>query len=89
MQAGSSTVMRSIHLLKSSPLIGQIVKCENGRHGADRNACATINAFHRIDEELLRLAEFRLIFAWVNAIDRAGVHARGVLDPNARFGNYI
>jgi hypothetical protein len=89
MQAGSPTVMRSIYLLKFFPLIGQIVKGENSRHGADRNAGATINAFHRIDEKLLRFAEFRLIFARVNAIDRAGIHTRGVLDPNARFSNYI
>jgi hypothetical protein len=62
MQAGSSTVMRSIHLLECFPLIGQIAQSENGRHRADRNAGAAINAFHRIDEQLLRFAEFRLIF---------------------------
>lgn len=89
MQPNSATVMCGIHLRKFLPLIGQIFQCENGGHGADRNACTTINAFHRIDEELLRSFEIRLILAWMNAIDRARFYTRRVFDSNAWLGDYI
>jgi hypothetical protein len=88
-QTVSAAVMCGIHPRKLAPLIRQIVQCEYRRHRADRNACATVDAFHRIDEELLRSFEIRLILAWMNAIDRAGVYTRRIFDPNAWLGDYI
>ena len=77
------------------PLLGQIVQCENRRDWADRHARATIDALHRIDVELWNFVEWRpaivvgRVLLGLNAIHGAGIDARGVLDPDARFGDNV
>jgi len=71
------------------PLLRQILESKNSGHRANRNACATIDAFHGVDIKLRDAFEAGLILARVNAIYRANVHARGILGAGAGFGDYV
>src|SRR6267378_1211880 len=71
------------------PLFGKIFERENGGHGADGNASATIDAFGRVNIELRFGLERRFVFAGMDAVHRANVHARGVFCADARLGNHI
>ena len=75
------------------PFLRQVVQCKDRRNGADRNASAAVNAFDRVDEQLVHRIEprpaifvLRVLFR-MNAIDRAGVHACSVFRSDAGFGN--
>src|SRR5580692_10907893 len=74
---------------KARPLFGQVVSSENGRHWADRNAGAAVDALHWIDEELLRRSVPRFILLGMNAIYRAGVHASCVFSSDAGFCDHV
>ena len=71
--------------VKSAHFFRQIVQREKRRYRTHRNACATIDTFHRIDIEQLGGLVSRLIFFRMDAIYRAGVHTRGVFSADARF----
>src|ERR1700730_2180961 len=71
------------------PLFGKVFECKNGRHGADGHASATIDAFRRIDVQLLFSLMLGFILARVNAVHRADVHAGAVFGPDARLGNHV
>src|SRR5262245_51302405 len=59
----------------------------NGRDRACRHAGAAVDALIRMDVEHRRLRELSLVLARVDAIDRANVHAGGVLRFDARVGD--
>jgi hypothetical protein len=71
------------------PLFRQVLESKNSGHRANRDAGATIDAFHRVDIKLRDTFEAGFIFARVNAIHRANVHARGILGAGAGFGDYV
>src|SRR5436853_4973411 len=63
------------------PLLGQIVEGEDSGNRAYRNTRTTVNALDRINIKHLLGSVRLLIFLRMNAIDRAGVYAGGVLGP--------
>src|SRR3954470_8185660 len=68
---------RRVDLRERLPLLRQRVLGEDRLYGALRLARTAVDAFLRIDDEqALRL---------VNAVDGADVHARAILDVDARF----
>src|SRR5690348_11391938 len=72
------------------PFFRQVIESEDRRNWANRDACAAINAFHRIYVQLRLLAKLGLfIFARMDAINRAGIHTRSVFDSDARLCNYV
>src|ERR1700732_1452478 len=64
---------------KVSPLLRQIFQRKNRRYWTDRDAGATVDAFHGTDVKLGLGLECGFIFARVDAIDRADVDACSVL----------
>jgi hypothetical protein len=78
-----------IHRRKACPLLGQILQSKNRRHGANGNARAAVDAFIRMNIELLFGLEARFVLARVNAIHRADIHAGSVFRSNARLRDYI
>jgi hypothetical protein len=78
-----------IGLREVAPLLRQIVKREDRRHGTDRDASTAINATVRLNIKLMRGRELYLLTAGVNHIARAGIYTRCILDTNARFGNHV
>src|SRR5580765_6186301 len=79
----------SIPLGVLRPLFGQVVQREDGGNRANRHAGAAVDAFHRVDIDHLFASEFIGVFFRVNAVHRAGVHARHVLHTDAGFRNDI
>jgi hypothetical protein len=71
------------------PLFRKVVERKNGRHRADRNAGAAVNAFYGINVEHLLGAELLRVFLGMNAIHRTGVDTGGVFGSNAGLGNYV
>src|SRR5712692_2136245 len=71
------------------PLFRQILERENRRHRAHRNARAAVNTFHRADVEHGFFFKIRLVFARVDAVHRANVHAGGILGSDAGLSNYV
>ena len=63
------------------PFVRQIVFVENCFYRADRLACATVNAFIRVDVE--RASPF------VDAVDGTFLDAGSVHHIDARFRNYV
>src|SRR5207344_3446681 len=63
------------------PLTGELLVREDRGDGADRHAGVAIHALIRLDVEHPR--------ALVDAVDRALVDARLVLDVDARFGDDV
>ncbi len=57
--------------------------------GAGRNACATVDALDRIDEQLICLSVARFVLLGVDAIDRTSVYAGGVLGADTGFCNDV
>src|SRR5436190_1941115 len=48
-----------------------------------------IDALGRMDVKLSFRLERRLVFARMNAVHRADIHARGVFGADARLGNHV
>ena len=71
------------------PLLRQIVEGEDRRDRADRHAGAAVDAFHRIDVEHRLRPRTWVFLLWVDAIDRASVHAGRVFHADTRFRNYV
>ena len=77
------------------PFLRQVVQRENRGYRADRDAGATINAFHRINVELRNAVEcgptivISRVLLGVDAIYGTGVDAGGVFRFDAGFGNDI
>src|SRR5215470_16031375 len=74
---------------KCLPFFWQIFHCEDRSDGADGNASPAVNALGRIDVELSHTFMLWLIFAGVDTVHRAHVHAGGVLGADTRFGNHV
>ncbi len=77
------------------PLFWQVVQRKNRRHRTDRDAGATIDAFHRINVELWNVVEcgaavvIGRILLGMDAIHRTGIDAGGVFGPDAGLSNDI
>jgi hypothetical protein len=74
---------------KVRPFLRQVFESEDGRHGADGNACATVDALDRADVQLRLRLESGLVFPGMDAIHRANVHTSGVLGSYTGLSNYI
>ena len=81
--------VRGVLLREVGPFLGQVVGGKDGRNRAGRNAGAAVDALDRIDEELLGVTVVGFVLLGVDAIDRTGVYASGVLGADTRFCNDI
>ena len=81
--------MRSVLFRKAGPLLRQVVLRKDRRDRASRNARAAVDTLNWIDEKLIGIAVIAFVFFRVDAIDRARVHAGGVLGADTGFCNYI
>src|ERR1035441_1154570 len=82
-------VVSGVPRREALPLLRQIVERKDRRNRANRNARAAIDAFHRVDVKQLRFRVVGLILLGMNAIDRAGVDAGGILGADAGFCYYV
>src|SRR5579863_991608 len=73
----------------AGPLFRQVIEGKDRRDGAGRHAGAAIDALDRINEELIGRAVVAFVFLRVDAIDRTGVHAGGVLGADTGFCNHV
>jgi hypothetical protein len=71
------------------PLLRHIFIAINRFNRAGGLTRAAIDAFIRIDVEMVYRLEIRLILAWMNAIYRANVNARGILCADAWFTDNV
>ena len=71
------------------PLLRQVVLGEDGRDRTNRNASAAVDAFDRVDEELIGFGVTGLIFLRVDAVDGTGVYTGGVLGADTGFCNNV
>src|SRR5579884_161517 len=71
------------------PFLRQVVQRKDGGNRTHGNAGAAIDALDGIDVEHFFVGEGRLVFLGMNAVNRAGVHACGVLRTDARLRNDI
>jgi hypothetical protein len=82
-------VVLRIDCRKMRPLLGQIIQREDGRNRADGYACTAIDALYRVNVKLGHGPEISLVLLRVDAIYGAGIHAGGVLCPDARLGDHV
>jgi len=78
-----------VHGGKLLPFFREILEGKDSGNGANRDASATVNAFHGIDVQHGFGLISRLVFARMDAIDRANINTGGILCVDARFGNYV
>jgi hypothetical protein len=71
------------------PFFREIIEREDGRHRANRDAGAAIDALDGIDIKQFRRRVLGVVFLRMNAIHRARIHASGVFGVDARFSNYV
>jgi hypothetical protein len=71
------------------PLLGHIFIAINRFNGTRGLTRAAIDAFIRIDKEVIYRLEIRLILARMNAVYRANVNACGIFCADAWFTNNI
>src|ERR1700761_909712 len=74
-RAGLAAKVCGVFLRIAGPLLRQVIACEDGRNRAYRDARAAVDAFHRIDKQLLRSGVVTLILLRMNAVDGAGIDA--------------
>src|SRR5277367_3884242 len=67
------------------PLLRQVFNWEDSRSRANWDAGSAVNALGGMDVKLGLCSKVSLIFAWVNTVHRADVHARRVLGSDAGF----
>jgi len=89
MAAKSPSKIGRVFLGVARPLLGQIVGSKNSRDWAHWNARAAIDAFNRIDVELLLIGVGSLVLLGMDAVNRACIHAGGVFRSDTGFRNYI
>jgi hypothetical protein len=71
------------------PLFRDVFVAKDSFDRTGRLTGAAINAFVRIDIEMLDDVEIRFVLARVNAIHRANVNTRRILGADTRLGDYI
>jgi hypothetical protein len=71
------------------PFFGKIVQGEDGGNRADGDTSAAIDTFDRIDVKHGFALKFGAILFRVDAVNRTGVHTRGVFGSNTGFGDYV
>jgi hypothetical protein len=85
-----ATVVVGIFLGEVVPLLGKIISSVNRRYWADRDAGATVDALHRVDEELVDVFMLAaLVFFGVDAVHRTRVNTGRILGSDAGFRDYI
>src|SRR5208282_1610079 len=80
-------VIRGVLFQKLLLVLRQFLCHEDRIRGANRNAGAAIDATSGVDINLCRRLKLRLVFFGMDAVGRADVHAKLVLD--ASVGDYI
>jgi hypothetical protein len=86
---GLAAVVSSVLFAEALPLFRQIVTAEDRGDGADGNAGAAVDAFDRIDKELIVGVGTGLVSLGVDTIYRTSVHTSPILCANTRFRDYI
>src|SRR5438445_9288032 len=71
------------------PFFRQVIEGKNGGYRTHRHARATINAFHRINEQHVGTLKLRFVLFGMDAIHWTCIHAGRVLGPDARLCNHI
>jgi hypothetical protein len=71
------------------PLFRHVLVTKDRFDRARRLACAAIDAFIRVDIEMLNVPELSLIFARMYAINGANVNAGCILGSDTRLANHI
>jgi hypothetical protein len=79
--------MLRVHFNRAFVFFRHVIQREDGIGGAYRNAGAAINAVVRVDIELRGLFKAGLIFARMNAVNRANVNALFVFRTS--LDNYV
>src|SRR6185295_17232824 len=74
---------------KTRPFPGRLVEREDGVDRAGRYASPAVDALIGVDVQHLGHREGRFVFPGMDAVDRADVHARGILHPDAWLTNDI
>src|SRR5689334_13217889 len=82
-------VVRRVARGEVRPLLRKIVKREASGDRANRNAGAAIDALDGVDVQELFRRVVRLVFLWMNAVDRASVDAGGIFGADAGFSDYV
>jgi hypothetical protein len=82
-------VVRGVELGEPLPLLGYLVLGEDRVNGAGLYARVAIDAFLGVDEELIDLLVIGFVGGRMDAVDRADLDARVVLDPDTRFCDHI
>jgi hypothetical protein len=62
---------------------------EDSGNGASRLACTAVDAFVRINIELLVLIESIFARSWMDAVNGTNIHTRSIFGADTRLGDYI
>jgi hypothetical protein len=79
--------MRGVDISETGVFLGEFVEHEDRIRGANRDACAAIDAIVGFDIKLWCFGETALILLGVDAVYRAGLHAQFILGTG--IGNYV
>ena len=85
----STAVVLRVDFSVVLPLLWQVIQGEDSGYRTHWDASATVDALDWIDVQLDFRVKYRLTFSWMNAINRAGIDARGIFSSDAGFSNYI
>ena len=94
----SSAVYRSVNLSaevfgvllgKRSPLLRQVVQCEDSRYGADRHTSSTIDALDGIDVDHIVLGEIWFVSLRMDAVHRASIDTGCIFHVDTGFCNNV
>jgi hypothetical protein len=89
LETGLTAEVGRVFLREVGPLLRQVVQGKDGRDGAGGDACTAVDAFDRINEQLVGVAVAVFVLLGVDAIDRTGVHTGGVLGADTGFCNDV
>jgi hypothetical protein len=78
-----SLIVLCVQIDETGPFLGSFIEREDRLDRTRRDARTTVDALVRMNVEHLRGLERGLVFARVNAIDRAHVNACGVFGADA------
>jgi hypothetical protein len=78
-----------VHRYEVLPLLRGLVERENRFNRARRHARAAVDALVGVNVQHLGRLKLGFVLAWMNAVDRTDIDARGVLGADARFADDI
>jgi hypothetical protein len=82
-------IVHGVSFRERGPFLRQVVKRKDGGHGTNRHTGPAIDALDRINVEHWNVGEVAFILTRVDTINRANVHASGVLGVDAGFSDNI